>query len=209
VAETTAAAADARPARRGWRWAALLLVAFLLGAGAALAVVALLDDEESTEVDSAEVEANRRIARSLFLDGLNKEDWGLLERYAAPTFVAFDLPPGFPQGVAGLKEDETRLREGIPDLEFTIQDTIAEGDKVTVRWTACGKFTGTFRPFGGAFPPQKGNGRIVRWTGTRTFQIRDGKVLATWANIDVFGLLAQVGALPIEIPPLGPCPQQG
>jgi predicted ester cyclase len=194
--------------RTPWGWLGVCVLAFVLGVAAALLLGAAGDDDEEAG-DPAAVETNVRIARSLFLDGLNEENWGLLERYAAPTFVAYDLPPGFPQGVAGLREDETRLREAIPDLEFTIQDAIAQDDKVVLRWTACGRFTGTFRPFGGVFPPAKGDGRLVRWTGTRTFQIREGKVMATWANIDVFGLLAQFGAIPVDIPPPDSCPEQG
>jgi predicted ester cyclase len=185
--------------RRPWGWLLLLLGGVVVGGG--VAWVAAGEEAENEAV------ANETIARTMFLDGLNKEDWGLLRRYAAPTFVAFDLPPGFPQGVEGLKEDEVRLREAMPDLRFTIQDTIAEDDRVTVRWTACGRHTGTFRPFGGG-DPARPTGEIVRWTGTRTFRIVDGKIVATWANIDVFGLLAQVGTIPVDLPRARACPRR-
>jgi predicted ester cyclase len=148
---------------------------------------------------------NKEIARRLFLDGLNKQDWALLYRYATPTFVALDLPPGYPQGVAGLKKDEETLRQAMPDLRFTIQYLLGQGDVVAVRWTACGKFTRTFRPYG--FHPLKPNGKTIRWSGSRWFRIVNGKVLASWANIDIFSLLAQTGGLPVKIPETA-CPKQ-
>lgn len=152
------------------------------------------------------VRQNKEIARRLFLEGLNNQNWALLYKYVTPTFVALDLPPGYPQGVAGLKKEETTLRQAMPNFRFTIQYLVGQGDVVAVRWTACGKFTRTFHPFG--FRALKPNGKTIRWSGSRWFRIVHGKVLASWANIDVLSLLAQTGGLPIKFPPMV-CPKQG
>jgi predicted ester cyclase len=180
----------------------------LLVAAVATAVLAIAGTGAVGAVRGGDddVGRNKEIARRLFLEGLNNQNWALLRRYAAPTFVALDLPPGYPQGVAGLKKDELTLRAAMPDLRFTIQYLVGQGDVVAVRWTACGRFTRTFRPFGSR--PLKPNGKTIRWTGSRWFNIVDGKVVSSWANIDIFALLAQTGGLPVKIPEQQ-CPRQG
>jgi steroid delta-isomerase-like uncharacterized protein len=78
------------------------------------------------------------------------------------------------------------LRTSFPDLTITIEDLIAEGDKVVTRLTARGTHQGTFR---GIAP----TGRVVSWTGIRIFRIAEGKIVEHWANWDDLSLLQQLG----------------
>ena len=67
---------------------------------------------------------------------------------------------------------------------------VAEGDKVVVRWTLRGKHEGTTRT--GRAP----TGERVSGTGIDTLRIVDGRILEAWVNLDYFGVMQQMGAIP-------------
>jgi predicted ester cyclase len=73
--------------------------------------------------------------------------------------------------------------------QFTIEDLIAEGDKVVVRYTFRGTHQGQWR---GVSP----SGKAVTFTGTQTYRFAEGKVAEIWANNDVFSLVQQLGLIP-------------
>ena len=83
----------------------------------------------------------------------------------------------------------TSLRAGFPDIRFTIEDLIAEDDRVVVRWTWIATHDGTFR---GIAPTHK---RITN-SGIAIYQFRDGKILRNWVETDRLGALQQMGAAP-------------
>ena len=81
------------------------------------------------------------------------------------------------------------LRNAFPDIRTTIHDTIVQGDKVVVRWTASmthrGEFLGT-----------PATGRPVNITGISIQRIVDGKIIEGWDNWDQLALFTQIGAVP-------------
>ena len=82
----------------------------------------------------------------------------------------------------GAKQYVTALRSAFPDLQFTIEEQIAEGDKVMPRWTARGTHRGEFRGI-------LGTGKTVRMTGSDI----DRKTVECWAQVDELGLMRQLG----------------
>jgi steroid delta-isomerase-like uncharacterized protein len=83
---------------------------------------------------------------------------------------------------------ETML-SAFPDFHVAIQDTISEGDRVVVRWTA----TMTHK---GAFAGTPATGRRANVTGITILKVADGKIAEGWDNWDQLSLLTQIGAVP-------------
>lgn len=104
---------------------------------------------------------------------------------AAPDFVG--------HGIGGRDELRAELdmwADAFPDVDITIEDTIAEDDRVAVRMRVHGTHTGTFA---GIAP--SGRGFDIRCTDV--VRIVDGQVVEAWPLLDLAGLLVQVGAMPV------------
>ncbi|HEX2156502.1 MAG TPA: ester cyclase [Actinomycetes bacterium] len=80
-------------------------------------------------------------------------------------------------------------RAAFPDVRSTVEEQVAEGDRVVTRWTARGTHTGDFQ---GMVP----TGRSFTLTGITIERVVDGKIAEVWVNRDDLGLLSQLGALP-------------
>lgn len=91
-------------------------------------------------------------------------------------------------GRAGARQYVTTLREGFPDIHFTVEDQIAEGDKVVTRWTARGTHKGDFQGI-------PASGKAVRIAGAEIDRLIDGKVVECWNHIDELGLMQQLGVV--------------
>jgi steroid delta-isomerase-like uncharacterized protein len=92
-------------------------------------------------------------------------------------------------GPAGVKQYVAMLRTAFPDFQMTIEDQIADGDRVVTRWTACGTHTGEFQ----GIPP---TGKKGSMTGIDIDHIANSKVVECWVNSDDLGLLQQLGVIP-------------
>ena len=92
-------------------------------------------------------------------------------------------------GIEGLKQFVSMIRAGFPDLRVTLEDAIAEGEKVVSRWTAQGTHQGELM---GIAP----TGNRVTITGITIHRIEDGKIVEEWSNWDALGLMQQIGAHP-------------
>jgi steroid delta-isomerase-like uncharacterized protein len=93
----------------------------------------------------------------------------------APDFIDHDPLPGQPAGVEGAEYVVSTMHGAHPDLRFTIDDLVAEGDRVTIRWTLRGTNTG---PMLGR-PP---TGQPVELAAIVIFRIEDGKIAERWAG---------------------------
>lgn len=77
-----------------------------------------------------------------------------------------------------------------PDLVRTVEDMVAEGDKVVARWTSTGTHTGPFM----GLPP---TGKAVTTTGITIFRLNGaGRIVEEWSETDMVGMLQQVGGMP-------------
>jgi steroid delta-isomerase-like uncharacterized protein len=93
------------------------------------------------------------------------------------------------QGKDGLKQAIERVSAGLSDAEMTIEDIIAEGDRVAVRLTSHALQTGPFM----GLPP---SGKAYTIGEIHIFRVRDGKVAEHWHQADFMGMMQQLGALP-------------
>jgi predicted ester cyclase len=106
--------------------------------------------------------------------------------------VAEDYQSDGQNGLAGFASNIESLRKGFPDIKFTLQDLIAEGDRVTARWQWAGTHDGTFR----GIPPTH---KQVTNDGIVIYQFRDNKIIHSWLQTDRLGALQQIGAVPKDL----------
>lgn len=118
----------------------------------------------------------------------NQGNFGILDELVASDFV-IHAPQANIHGPAGAAQFFAMLRTAFPDIHLTINDQIADGDRVVTRWTAVGTRQGEFQ----AIAP---TGKRVRMSGTDIDRFADGKVVECWTNADELGLLQQLGVLP-------------
>jgi steroid delta-isomerase-like uncharacterized protein len=116
-------------------------------------------------------------------------------RYAVVDELIDDAYLGQPsevRGTEGYKKFFMALRGAFPDLEFTIDEQVAEGDKVVVRWTARGTHDGDY--FG---IPRTGKAGVI--TGIEVLQFAEGKAITCWGEVDQLGLLEQLGVVSLPV----------
>jgi steroid delta-isomerase-like uncharacterized protein len=135
--------------------------------------------------------ANKAISKRLFTEGMNEGKLEVIDELVAPNWVDHDPsnPPDLPPGAQGLKQLMSMYRAAFPDMVMTIEEQIAEGDKVVSRWVAKGTHNGDLA----GIPP---TGKQVTVTGIFIDRISGGQIQESWANWDALGMLQQVGAVP-------------
>jgi steroid delta-isomerase-like uncharacterized protein len=96
--------------------------------------------------------------------------------------------PAMPEirGADGFRQLITTYRAAYPDLHLTIEDVIASGDRVVVRWTSRGTNTGDLMGM-----PATGKSVVV--PGISIFRFEDGKVAEEWEGFDTLGMMQQLG----------------
>ncbi len=137
-------------------------------------------------------EKNKAIARRVIEEVWNQGKLDVMDEIYATDFILNDPAVGEVRGTEGLKQYVSMYRTAFPDVQLTIEDMIAEGDKVVTRFT----FTGTHKGELMGIPP---TGVQVTMTGIAISRIAGGKVVEDWVNGDDLGMLQQLGV----IPPIG------
>ena len=133
-------------------------------------------------------ETNKALARRVFDEVLNGRNLDLLDEIAASDYVEHNPLPGQGTGIDGIRDRYTVLFNAF-DFHFTIDDVIAEGDKVVIRWTHSGTHVGELW----GMPP---TGRSYRTSGIEIWRVENGKLAEHWDVVDVYGQLLQLGLLP-------------
>jgi predicted ester cyclase len=93
-----------------------------------------------------------------------------------------------PDYVEAARQVAADFRRGFPDVVSTIEDLIAEGNKVVARWRSRATHWGEYM---GVTP----TGKNVEFTGISVYRIEGGKIAESWNSEDQFGLMRQLGAL--------------
>lgn len=130
-----------------------------------------------------------RMVTCRYVYATNIGDLDRFDEYVDPAFVDHNALPGQKPGIEGLKDAYRMFSAAFSDLWYTFEDLIAEDDRVVGRGTIEGRHTGAFM----GMPPTN---RVLHWTGTRIFRIQDGKVTDGWIDLDMFGMMMQMGAIP-------------
>jgi predicted ester cyclase len=134
------------------------------------------------------IERNKTLVRRLMEEDISRGDEAVAEEIIHPDFVDHTNPPDMRHGLAGHKAIVRLFRATFPDLEWHIDDLIAEGDKVVARTTMRGTQLGPF--FG--LPP---TGKRVEMNGVHVLRIADGKLIEHWGSNDDLGLMRQLGMI--------------
>ncbi len=136
-------------------------------------------------------EDNKAVVRREFEEMLNQG--GNLDAAAeiyAPNYVAHAATYGDIEGIEGAKQSAAAYRQTFPDLRTTIEDMVAEGDKVVVRYRGSGTHEGATEAFG---PP---TGKRMEITGITILRLSEGKIVEVWTNFDALGMMQQLGMIP-------------
>jgi len=110
----------------------------------------------------------------------------------AADYVSHDPAPGETPGLEGLKEFVVSVRTGFPDAVFTVEDQVAEGDKVATRFAVRGTHQGEFAGI-------PATGKPVTFTALNIHRVVDGKIQEGWFKWDTLDFMQQLGV----IPPMG------
>jgi steroid delta-isomerase-like uncharacterized protein len=113
-------------------------------------------------------------------------DLATLDRFFAPDVVSHDMPPGFPQGVEGVRRFFQTFRDAFPDVTVRVDEVVVEGDRAAVATTIEGTHTGELL---GMAP----TGRRVSVTGIDLVRVAGGRIVEHRGLTDTVGLLRQLG----------------
>lgn len=122
-----------------------------------------------------------------FIDAINQNDLARFDEFFAPDFVPRDTVVPIPPGPEGIRQLFAAVRHAFPDLQETLDDILAEGDKVMARWTVRATHQGEFA---GIAP----TGKPVTWKGVFVLRVAGGQFVEVWQVHDQLGLLQQLGA---------------
>jgi steroid delta-isomerase-like uncharacterized protein len=135
-------------------------------------------------------EQNKAIVRRAL-----EEPWtgslDIIDEVVAMDYVGHD--PAAPEplhGPEGVKEFISTYRAAFPDARIKVEDQLAEGDLVATRWSGRGTHEGELM---GIEP----TGRAVTVSGLTISRLEDGKIVEEFQNWDTFGMLQQLGAIPM------------
>ncbi len=131
------------------------------------------------------IETNKTQARRLPLEAYNKGNVTVFDEIVAVEMIDHFPPPGFPPGRDGYKMFVPALRTAFPDLTYSLDLEIADGDKVVHKATARGTHQGEFMGI-------PGTGKQVTWTETHILRFANGQVVEHWGNADQAGMMQQL-----------------
>lgn len=132
---------------------------------------------------------NKAVVGRYYGDILNQRQVDALDELAVEDYVEHDPFPGQGNGRADLKARAKLLLSAFDPLQFTVEDVIAEGDKVVVRWTNTGTHNGVFL----GIPP---TGNTVTVAGIDIHTVRNGRMAEHWHVIDQLAMMQQLGLVP-------------
>lgn len=134
-------------------------------------------------------EANK-LTMQKFVEFINTASQALADELIS-TDAIFHVPgsPEPMQGPAGYLAIIAMMREGFPDIQWTLEEMVAESDKVAARFIMRGTHQGTF--FG--VPP---TGKQIAVQAMNLYRLSDGKFVEERGQPDMLGLLQQIGAVP-------------
>jgi steroid delta-isomerase-like uncharacterized protein len=137
-------------------------------------------------------EAENKALFQRYFDEVNRGNFDVVDEIYASDYLHHDPANPDPRpvvGPQGVRDHLISLSAGFPDVNFRVDEMIADGDDVLVRWTATLTHTGDY--FG--IPPTNRRAEI---TGMNWWIARDGKAVEGWVNRDDMGLFQQLGLIP-------------
>ena len=133
-------------------------------------------------------DSNKAVIRRYYEEVFNAGKVELLEEIAVPEYDEHSPLPGQTNGREGLRQRVTMLLHAF-QLRFTLEDIIAEGDRVVVRWSQESRHIGEFMGI-------PATGRTLAVSGIDIHVLSNGKMAEHWDMVDIVGLLGQLGFVP-------------
>src|SRR5215216_5186355 len=134
-------------------------------------------------------EKNKALVRHFVDEAQSAGNIDALDEICSSEFVNHSASPGVPSNREGVKRLTVMFRQAFPDSYFTIEDMMAEGEKVATRKTFHGTHQGEFM---GILP----TGQQVSMGLIDIVRIADGRVVEHWSMGDNFGMMQQLGIVP-------------
>jgi steroid delta-isomerase-like uncharacterized protein len=135
-------------------------------------------------------EQNKAVVRRWIEEGWNNHNLAVIDEVYAANYVQHEPAPETVNSSAALKQYVGTYLTAFPDLNLSIEDLIAEGDKVVWRLKSSGHNNG---PFMG----MPATGKAGSITGIVIFRLESGRIVEGWVNIDALGLMQQLGVIPM------------
>jgi steroid delta-isomerase-like uncharacterized protein len=137
-------------------------------------------------------EQNKATARRMFEEILSQGNLDAVEEVFAADYHDHDHANEVDtRGQDGVAQEIAGYRSAFPDLQVTVEDQLAEGDRVATRWTTRGTHQGELS---GIEP----TGNRIEITGTTIHRFTDGKIQEAWWNWNALGMMQQLGAIHTE-----------
>ena len=132
---------------------------------------------------------NKAAFRRMYEEFFNQRNLAIADELVASDFINHDAPPGQNRGPESMRQLANWLRSGFPDLHFTVEELVADGDTVVGRVTMSGTHQGRFQ---GIEP----TGRAVQQAHAHFVRFGGGKAIEHRGVRDDLGLMQQLGAIP-------------
>jgi steroid delta-isomerase-like uncharacterized protein len=135
------------------------------------------------------MEENKALFRRFIEEIINQGNLAIVDELFGSDYIYH--APGSPEfrGPEGVNQFVMMYRSAFPDLHLTVEDLIAEGDKVVTRWTMRGTHRGELMGI-------PATGKQVSVPGIVISRFANGKIVEEWENFDTLGLMQQLGLVP-------------
>lgn len=143
--------------------------------------------EQGLNTDLADT--NVQLVRRFFDEVWNKGNLSVVDELLTQNYVDHNQPPGSLRGRKGYKTTVNMFRSAFPDIQFTLDQILAEGDRLAIRLTGRGTHQGSFM----GVPP---TGKQVSFGGMTFVRFENGQVAERWGISDIPGLMQQLGVGP-------------
>jgi steroid delta-isomerase-like uncharacterized protein len=135
---------------------------------------------------------NKAIIRRLYEEVWNERKIGLVDKLMSPSHALYEpSAPDSRVGPEAYKATVNRYVKGMPDISMTIQDMIAEKNKVVVLWVMAGTQKGEFDGIAAT-------NKKFSVEGITIHQVENGKILDSFASWDRLGMMRQLGVEPLR-----------
>lgn len=136
-------------------------------------------------------EENKALMRRFYEEVMNQKNVAVIDEFFAPNFVNHSASQlGLTVGdLPHVTQFLNVVMQAFPDLHYTVEDLVAEGDKIVARLTLSGTQQGAFM----GIPP---TGKHATISDIEIFRMTGGKAAECWVQVDFLGLLQQLGAIP-------------
>lgn len=133
---------------------------------------------------------NKALIRRFFEEVYTRKNLAAIKEFIAPNHIDHAATAAsLPDGLEGSRQAIGMMLKAFPDLHVTIEDMIAEGNKVVVRMTMHGTQQGAF----GSIPP---TGKQVAVSTIDIIRIEGGQIVEEWGIDDRLGMIQQLGLIP-------------